>query len=414
MLTQSLTPTPSISVVNQSPPAIGPGAAIKSWSVGQLLNATVVASPARGPVLLEVGGQPLAARASTQFAPGDTLTLRVLTTSAPPQLQIIERNPAHATSLSAALRIALPRQGDLGPLMVQLTSLTALTARRNITPALPEPLTELARAIVAGLARPAELGDAKRLQQLISRSGVHLEAYLRTQLEHSGSSPGSSFKSSVSSHLNGDLKANLVRLEQFLALHLTTAAQDLATGRGPRLRTVSEHRGQAGASLNVQQRGDIDLLKLHKQVKGGLHRIVSNQLLTLQSEGTVRNGLHVDLPIRLGELIGNVSLRIDRDESNSTDQDGTPTLPVWSVNLRLDPPGLGPVDARITLRDDAVTTTFWAQSGSAAELIAKHVDELHEALSRCGLEPGVITICRGAKPVEMVATQSGQLLVEQA
>ena len=402
-----INPGSIMAIVTQPRGAVVPAPVTQSWSVGQLLNALVVASPARGPALIEVAGQTLSARANTELTTGDVLKLRVLTTRQPPELQILEHTPRAAIMVRDALRVALPRQSNFSPLMKTLQTLIGSDIPAKSPAALPQPLVELAKAVVASMVRPAELGDPRRLQQSIERSGVLLEAFLRSQVKRP---PGSSIPTAAA-RLADDLKANLARLGRAVANQVLIADQAVPVNRDPRAVQRGDRQSQTLAVLGQQADEFAALAKLHKQVEGSLHRIALNQLRVLQSEDTARNTLHVDLPVRSGELVDTVSLRIRRDQAASADTD---TTPMWCVNLRMDPPGLGRIDARVTVRGGTVTATFWAASGDTGELIAAHADELRGALTEAGLAPGQIALRPGPVPNRDVQRLTGQLLAERA
>ena len=146
-----INPGPIMAIVTQPRGAVVPAPATQSWSVGQLLNALVVASPARGQALIEVAGQTLSARANTELTTGDVLKLRVLTTRQPPELQILEHTPRAAIMVRDALRVALPRQSNFSPLMKTLQTLIGSDIPAKSPAALPQPLVELAKAVVASM-----------------------------------------------------------------------------------------------------------------------------------------------------------------------------------------------------------------------------------------------------------------------
>ena len=64
------------------------------------------------------------------------------------------------------------------------------------------------------------------------------------------------------------------------------------------------------------------------------------------------------------------------------EQEETP----WSLSLALDMPGLGPLHAKLKLRDQALETRIIAERGDTAERLNQHLPQLRERLMQQDIE----------------------------
>lgn len=166
----------------------------------------------------------------------------------------------------------------------------------------------------------------------------------------------------------------------------------------PPLRGQPPHpQARGAASLQAQQPAPLLRAELLQQAEASLARLQLSQLASLpQSRDTGLEWL-LDLPVRRGEETDVWSLGIRRDESQGgRDQERQGTL--WTVQLAFDLPGLGPMQARVSLRGEQVSTWFWATREDTMPLLQKHLQELRLELEASGLQVDQLHCLRGSMP----------------
>jgi hypothetical protein len=486
---------PSISTATRSPAL--------QWQVGQLLQATVTESNA-GKVLLSIGNRPVTTETSLPLEKGQQLTVQVRSLGELPVLKIA--SPLREAPIAEAIRLLLPRQGQMTPLLANLGLLA-----RTPNPPVPPLITEAVRALVRQLPSPQAVSTPEGLKKAFIESGIFLENQLRKP-------PG---PASTALAATSDFKANLLRLVQLVrnwpgssgqstaqtaapssrptapgipaaplsaapaphaAAPVTTginihpgtthtglppstpsapagteqttanrppeasatpeqvrrAVQATATGR-PQAptqpaaqssitttaaaidssRAASQVPAAAAAINSPPLRGSVpvaqsavqasvDLLNrlgnvradLLLQGEAALTRLQLNQLAALPREG--ERGLLewlFELPIRRGDDIDLWSLRLFRDP-RQRQQDNEGHTPSWSVQLAFDLPGLGPVQARVQLSGEQVSTHFWTQREQTLPLLNSHLHELRQAMTAAGLDVGELKCRTGCMPAE--------------
>jgi len=150
-------------------------------------------------VLLAIGHRQLSAETSLPLQKGQQLTLQVQSLGQQPVLQIL---PASGDgTLAAAMRLLLPRQAPMTPLLSSLSQLAA-------APQVPVPglVKELVRAMVRQMPTVATASTPQGLQRALRESGVFLERKLVTPPAPAG----------AGSPAAADFKASLLRLLQLL------------------------------------------------------------------------------------------------------------------------------------------------------------------------------------------------------
>jgi len=430
------------------------GSAGVSWRPGQLLQATVTES-ATGRVLLAIGHRQLSAETSLPLHKGQQLTLQVQSLGQQPVLRIIPA--ATDSTLAATMRLLLPRQGAMTPLLSSLSQLAA--APRAPVPVL---VKELARVMVRQLPTVATASTAQGLKRALQESGVFLERHLFTPPAAAG----------AGSPAAADFKANLLRLLQLLR-NWPADRQPVTTHRPPAAGpppaasapagvatpsatpdqlqravkpapfggdqggqpsahpsqastpavTSGERAGRSAAAAAAQQappptpaplRGSaplpqsalqttLDLLNrsgnlrtdLLQQTEAALARVQLSQLAALPRDGE-RGVLEwlFELPLRRGDDLDLWSLRLWREPPDQEQPGASPT-PLWSIQLAFDLPGLGPMQAQLQIAGQQVSTHFVAEQPATLSLLREHLPDLRQALAQLGLQVAELDCRRG-------------------
>ena len=124
-------------------------------------------------------------------------------------------------------------------------------------------------------------------------------------------------------------------------------------------------------------------LLLHK-AEGALAGIVMDQLASLPQSDGRQTVWQLEIPYVLGDRADALKLKVVREGKR-----GAPPLQCfWSVTLELHPPGLGTVNARISLTAGNIDSYFWSDRPETAQAIQSHLDLLAARLQHAGLSVG--------------------------
>jgi hypothetical protein len=318
-----------------------------------------------------VGALELIARTDLALARGQPLVLRVLRGGELPELQVARATPEQ-TLLAQALRSALPRQGGLG---TQLAGLAAAWRQLRTPDAAP-----LARAATVLLSRtPASGTDPATLRRAVLQSGVFFEARLAQGLFDPA-----------------DLKGQLLRLLS----RLRPEAAPPPAGRSE------------AAAIKGGAREDTLLETLRQHAENALATIRWQQLSSLSDESGRGAAWHFALPLQTPEgEPADLRLRAER-EGDGPD----PGARRWTVDLSLAFEPLGPLHARLSLADERLSATLWAERPATATLLDQHLRMLGDGLARAGLDVAHLAarVGRPPTPVDRPAVAVDGLLDERA
>jgi hypothetical protein len=437
-------------------------AILRSWQIGQILTAEVLAPAQDGVTLLRINGALMSTQTTLPLTPGQTLQVKVIATGAPPVLQIVipetPQAPTTADTFSQSLRAALPRQTPLSPLLANLVWL-AQTENGNVS-GLPPAVLETARQVFSALSTPQDLSTGAGLSASLQRSGLFLEAHL---------------KRTDTASLETDFKAGLLRLREVL---LTTDVQgrtNVAGGRTPgateatssmpgrpsqtnpaspsasapaqmpsQTETAVEARAHTqahtaplsdsatsappplrGAPLHAQPVTGPTLAEpglraeptaeLLNQVQGGLARVQLSQLASLPNSDSSPPAWTLELPVRHAGESHVIQMRIEADAQSPHPEQAGQERKDWSVTLALDLKGLGPLHIKVSLRErptlvepfaialpctseGKVSASFWAEQEETVRLLTQHLDQLRNQMSKAGLDVASISCAAGCRP----------------
>lgn len=383
-----LTATPQTSLkLTGSPPDL------RGWQIGQLLQAQVLSGSVNNQVTLRIGQTTIDAQSQTPLTTGQTLTVQVVRLGEQPVLKVVPQTPPTLNDpLAAALRSALPRQTGLAPL---LANLGLLAQSGNSAPPLPPTVLQAAAQIYRDLSDSHQAATARGLQQAIRDTGLFLESKL-AQLPNSAG------------ELSRDFKAALLRLQNLLsetprpasAAPPDNAVPGQKTAVAPTLTTAHPPPPLRGLAPQAQTASPPTLTRaslanaldeLQQQTEGSLARLQLHQLASLPDGSEPQPTWLLELPLRHQAQIDLFHLRIGRDTAGPPDAtvEGRP----WVVNLAFDLPGLGPVQARVAILGEQVSTTFWSEQASTTQAFHAHLETLRQNLQQAGLGVGDL-LCR--------------------
>lgn len=396
-----------IDVIGQAAPIVTPApvSVTDSWQVGQILNALVVSTDARGTVTLKVNEALIQAHIQTQpnnplpTQPGQTLQLQVTSTGAQTVLKAINQ-PIKNDPIAQAFRTALPRQTEITPLLTNI-ALIADPAVNKVSAPLPQPIVLLAQQIFNNLISTAQATTTSGLQLAVNNSGMFLENRLANTVV---TSPD------LRSSLSLDFKAGLLLLREAVALATPTPVQpqgvlqdqdphntvpESLVSRNMPVQSAPGVSATTGLnSMGLNAAAELTTPTLAMQIEGALARLHVNQLASLSSPQ--QHPLWViELPLRHDNHIDLIQLRIEQDASSHTPE--AQERP-WSVSLELQLGDLGPLYARITLLRQQVSVTLWAEENTTVSLANSNLERLQNDLVQAGLNPGTLHCQQGNPP----------------
>jgi hypothetical protein len=263
------------------------------------------------------------------------------------------------------------------------TTTSSLT--QTIAPPLPQPLVELVRTVVDRLPRRENITTGDSLKQAVAHSGLFMEAKLAQALQQpvtATTTPPIDFK--------GGLLSLLLTLLNFTK----GAAQTPPPQAHVPAQQTQPTPPHAQVTLNQQMNLQQALGELLRNVESGLARLQLSQLVSSAPEDDGKRSWVMELPLRNGEQIDLIQLRIEKDQGREKSKKAA----MWTVTLALSLNGLGPVQARVTLVDKTVSTHFWAEHAQTTEFIHQHLSILQTRYREVGLNVGALNAHHGKAP----------------
>lgn len=152
------------------------------------------------------------------------------------------------------------------------------------------------------------------------------------------------------------------------------------------------------ATLDLMNRIGNLRTDLLRQTEVALARLQLHQLAS-QPRDAERSLLEwlFELPVRRGDDIDLWSVRFTREQTQRETQKRK-AQHKWSVQLAFDLPGLGPVQAQVTLHGERVSTRFWAGNEASLPLFRENLQSLQKMFGHVGLEIGKLDCVPGPMP----------------
>lgn len=406
------------------------------------LLAKIVQGTGTGSLLQLTSSQPVEPGSSLNASVGAQGELRVLAGSAQQrQLDLLQ-----------GLRSTLQSQASSEPLLNRLDQLQASPRALPAVPALQQAVAQVLQQI----ATPQQLTTATGVANAIKQSGLFLEPNLARLAESLVSQAAA--KQTASPSPAGGTEANtqtaalqraLPALDKLLPLLaslstpgapeplagvdlkgtlvnlLITLQQQLPPGS---LNALSlppgpwQQASQAAAaqqlkpgmfplpSRALQALGDNnDLGSLLRLTAALLSRIQHHQFQSLGqsqsfADGSTQTTWQLEIPMRDGNQFNHVQMRIQRDNPPPTSKHAEP-IPQWEVRLSFNLDELGSLQAIARLRQDKVSSEFWAERANTLSLVSTTLSELRDRLLAKGLDVGDLTCHRGTPPPPRQALQ---------
>jgi len=328
---------------------------LKSWQVGQVLQALVTDKFPSGQLVLRVAGQQITATADIPVQKGAVLTLEVSRLDPTPTLKIINvplADGAQPGRLTGELQLLLPQLlPQQGKVLNPLLTLFATPQGANILALLGLRGTDVER-LLRQVHRAEQLIDPKLLKMAVEKSGLFLESQLQQLAFAGGMLPP------------GDLKAEFLRLLY----------------RVNRKLKEQSRLGMDEAVLST-------LEGLQKELEGAIAKITLNQLAVCLPGDSSQQVWSFDIPVRFKESVATLSLSIYRD-SQSKNQ--PPEQQDWKATLSVTAPKLGLVEAELFLRGKKVSIVIFSEQVQTINAINAQMDQLRTGLESRGMDVSVL------------------------
>lgn len=327
---------------------------LKSWQVGQVLQALVTDKTPSGDLILRIAGHQVTATADIPVQKGAQLSLEINRLDPVPTLKIINTTVPLSThpnsAMAGQLQLLVPRQGEV----VEPFRLLFNTAQGvNILSLLgfrPAEQAQIQRLAVDA----RQLADPKFLKEALNQSGLFLEAHLKQLLLMGGVLT------------QGDLKAELLRI--------------LA-----RVKLQQETTGSGSRSMDSD-----GLFELQQKLEGALARMTLAQMQAGEARETGGYRWAFELPVKINDGYQTLFISIDSDESRSSEDEQSQG---WKVRLGMEFPKLGHVEAELFFSGKKLSVVTYAASPDTFKLMNDQIDLLRSSLESRGLETGTI-LCR--------------------
>jgi hypothetical protein len=404
---------------------------IRHWTVGQLLDASVIGRTGPENVSLTIGGTKLLASTSLALNPGDKLQLRVsqlhpVAVLTPLRSEEIE----HAEQIRQALAKTLPKQRSIGDSLKALNRLT-MDSSSSMTHAKPQrsnhstsvshlaserkllAVTDAARHVLSLVPSPAALRDPNQLRLFIARTGLFSEIAARNSL--SGDSPEIP---------ELDLKWQLRRLHRDILNLLALTVARPSAGSELQKTPVNSQMAQNAAKpaahnnhllhaasetepSNLSDPGP--LKKLATLIDSAIAKIETNQLSVLNSRLAGEHSLAVDLPVALDRSFHVVQLKINQQDPQSDGEVFATTTIAIEVPLK----NGQAMRALVSHHNDRISIRMWSENPQLLGAVIENVGELSANLTRKGLENIAISF-NEIRPMDQLAHRPKILVDERA
>ncbi len=156
---------------------------------------------------------------------------------------------------------------------------------------------------------------------------------------------------------------------------------------------LQPQKAQSPTLVTLQHRDQI-IDELIRQSESSIARIQLSQLASMPQESSTSQLWAFELPLRHGENIDVVQLRIEKEDPKEDEEQDSR----WRITLTLDLPAIGTIYATITVQGEQTSTTLWAEEENTAQLIDNNLQLLRDALSKHGVNSDQINCQHGAPP----------------
>lgn len=397
---------------------------------GQILDARIEAKLSQNLFKLLINNQTVIAKSKQPFSIGQELRLVVEKAEKPIVLKsftapdktidnVLERQQL-STSRRNLLRQTVPKQTSLQPLV---KTLTQFLQKADVQAPMPARLTETIQQLLDTFTSSDKVTTKDGFKQAVKASGLFLEAQLvNNDSANKASNTPSDIKASllkISALLNSQVEQTSTQGKQTQvnnpakeapgpAIRIETPSLKSSTnlnelkidnaGLKQTINHVVNKTIQHTPTTNNLAASDLDSLpdarELNRQVEQSLNKIQLNQNNAVVIEKNEIPTWTMDIPVKNGKQIDILNVSIYKDGSRSdSDNQG-----LWNIQLKFDFEPLGEIFAKVSLYNQEIMTSLWAEKTETREMIKVHLHELETDLAKKGLDVGCVQCLAGKVP----------------
>lgn len=345
--------------------------------------------------------------------------------------------PINVEALTNALKKLLPQKeftSELFQALPQLQSLLTSSRQTLLSGSVEQALKTLANQ----LRSPAQLSNPSVLPTMIKNTGVFFEQKLLQQAAPLLSTPNSNpikISPALTLMAQQDLKGALLALTDITRRELASFVNP-STASEPATALPSPASGYVPISLDdsgaprlpnllpfIQMLSRLSTSELSNKVlrqqlvmliqqhaMAGLNKIQLQQFHSLNHQKNETDSLlptqswQLEIPIRLAAEIHPLEWRIDQSwhkaDDEESDNQTSEKIPKWSVMLKFNLPIIGGFYSQITVINEALSASLWAEQPHTLVLIKEHAQSLQQRLEAQGITVTQLQ-CFAGKPPEI-------------
>lgn len=329
------------------------------------------------------------------------------------------------------------------PLTQALSSIVAfkdLLSAQTLTPtskqepslkAIPRTAQEALQQVANQLRTPEQLARPPQLKQALLNSGIQLENKLLTSatpeklpqqdlkaaLLHALATLTKSSSTTTSALLpsaSTGSKTPLSNATPFSTGGITNPAQNPNTLLLLLQQLANTTTREPSAKISAEQLAP----QLQQQILQAINKLLYSQLQSISrsqpsAEGQVNQQIQLEIPIRYGHEVHAVQIHLEEDwaQQQAEDEQAAPEkVRKWLVKLAFELPDAGSLHAHITVIQDSVSTSLWAENAATFTQLQTSIGELKQRLEKDGCSVKKIE-CFEGKPNEE-SIQLGYALVD--
>lgn len=340
-------------------------------------------------------------------------------------------DPKHAASpLTQALSSIVAFKN-----LLSAQTLSPTSKQEPALKAIPRTVQEALQQVANQLRTPEQLARPAQLKQALLNSGIQFENKLLTS-------------SNPEKLPQQDLKAALLHSLATLTKASTSAgsASLIATNTPSKTPLSNAAHLSTGGAVNTAQNPNTLLLvlqqllqqlasstvreplvkisaeqlapQLHQQILQAINKLLYSQLQSISrsqpsAEGQINQQLQLEIPIRYGHEVHAIQIQLEEDwaqQQAEQAQEAPEKVRKWLVKLAFELPDAGSLHAHITVIQDSVSTSLWAENTTTFDQLQTSIGQLKQRLEKDGCSVKKIECFQG-KPNED-STQLGYALVD--
>ncbi|GAA5317664.1 MAG: hypothetical protein AseanaTS_28690 [Candidatus Pelagadaptatus aseana] len=402
-----------------------------------------------------------------EVLPGSTAAKTTTGTQPTPQQttvqQALRANPVQQSNLQTVPARQLTELPTALQAIQLLNQLTQKLGNYSMQPLIAKDLQEALKNAANQIRTPEQLTKPAQLKQALRDSGVQLEARVRHQANLPAAAKSAEnrlfqtntpikpeqllMKSAPASPLQPRPLSPVAQQDVKGALLALLNRLQTATVAGEEVTTSSTHKAQtsqpqntlltilktllAGTPQLAQVKQEIPrealIQQLQQLVQQSLNKIQYRQLQTLNQQLAQGSELqtgqlqhwHLELPIRYGQEVHALSLQIDEEwrqinedepEQANSEERNDKKVRQWFVKLCFELPEAGYFHAHLTIVQNAVNASLWAENPVTQKKAEQQLNLLKQRLNKDGVEVKSLDCFPGKPPQQ--SNRLGYALVD--